>query len=53
MFVFRPAGVRPGASAVRLTHLPTGIVAESSDGRTQLENLERAMPSLRDLLNEG
>lgn len=51
MFVFRNPNARKSASAVRLTHLPTGIVAESSDGRSQLENRDRALRALRDLLD--
>ena len=34
-------------SAVRITHLPTGIVASSQDGRTQLDNKDKAMRALR------
>ena len=39
-------------SAVRLTHLPTGIVAECQDGRSQLKNHEMAMKMLRTKLYE-
>jgi len=33
-------------SAIRLTHLPTGVVAECQDGRSQLKNEEIAMKML-------
>lgn len=35
------------SSAVRLTHLPTGVVAFSSDFRSQVENRRRALHRLR------
>jgi peptide chain release factor 1 len=37
-------------SAIKLTHLPTGIVVTCQDEKSQLENLSRAMEELRTMI---
>jgi peptide chain release factor 1 len=55
---FRSSGaggqhVNKTESGVRFTHLPTGVVAESTDGRSQIKNREIALQRLYQKIHEA